>query len=1283
MNYDLQRLSPGDFEDLAQSLAINFLGPQLGIFGSGPDGGREATFDGPVPIETACGQWNGYGVLQVKAKEELTTPAADADWLITELKKEFRRWNKPTKSRIPEYYIIITNIKLSAVEFAGGLDKVERALESLGEPLGLRGYQVWHFEKICRLLDNAESVRKTYRAWITPGDILSKLLDEMDARKAHFLRTMESFLAREFMEEQNVNLRESGSVGDNPTSLADVMIDLPLKSRKKATVLRTLIGAGDRCRPRGRGEVNEKLGPASSTFGRYVVVGGPGQGKSTVSQWLCQVYRAALLQDRPEHYKNLPELQGYISRMQSQVAAENLPFPLAKRWPFRINLTQFADAIADNTACSLLDFLAARITKRMRTEISVSDLQMWLEEYPWLIVLDGLDEVPASSNRAMVLAFVQEFWLDVSAVDGDVIFVATTRPQGYSHEFSPEYYTHLELSPLDRARASHYFTRLITARLTDTDRRELVTRRFERALAEQNTAHLMRSPLQVTIMSVLLERVGEPPRERYSLFKEYYRVIYQRELEKGTIVSSALRDYQTEVDAIHHYFGLQLQMRGEEGGGSEAVLSESDFRELVMKRLLAEEHEPEEARELAEVLIQAALERLVFIVPSRADGFGFEVRSLQEFMAAEAIADGRDDEIVSRLINIGPSDYWRNVALFVAGKILVDRQALRPRLLEVFSELNTGATGIGLQRTVHAGSNLALDALEDGAANRQPGTKRLLTNAAVDVLTLPPNELQRKLAAVHENLHLGVVNAKLNEVLGQQFWVSKLGAWNYLAVSAEQGDKHSLELLEREYRRTTGESSRRGMAALAMYTGSEALLAVASSYLGECSIEEFLKLLSTGSLRSSLDESPQYVIMSDFPVPGWILEVLTASAYFVDRDDLSCAINNSLGDATGLSIRINPCFLDDPTRPESVNEDYPEKWLPAKNAAAFIRDPSVERLISALESFAASPAPWQRLPGLFPWILLVGLEEMRRRPDLTPTQVASNLGEPSLWRELENRWSLGVHANDLSRPDPALTPSQYVIEQGKFPLEALVGYAYTSGEESGIKEVYQALSESQQQTDALSSIWHFAVRYSKAAPSAEQLRLSIARASEKWAPSPDGAVVPLLDIPEGVTLLHELGLKCSLYGDQRAGGGLANEVFELWMEHPHLLGLLRLTFSLFGPATSLARPNNKLHECGSEQNPEIRLIALLLQLMSGDALSDRLEEELTGEIANGQGGNSVALQAFALKLPLPRTIEEERTWFRLCSSQSVPWQVRSLLLSRAMEAVSQERVRAAGLNPLL
>ena len=46
MRYDLTGLGEQQFEDLSQALALAILGDGVSVFGDGPDGGREATFEG-------------------------------------------------------------------------------------------------------------------------------------------------------------------------------------------------------------------------------------------------------------------------------------------------------------------------------------------------------------------------------------------------------------------------------------------------------------------------------------------------------------------------------------------------------------------------------------------------------------------------------------------------------------------------------------------------------------------------------------------------------------------------------------------------------------------------------------------------------------------------------------------------------------------------------------------------------------------------------------------------------------------------------------------------------------------------------------------------------------------------------------------------------------------------------------------------------------------------------------------------------------------------------------
>nr|GID89547.1 hypothetical protein Ade03nite_84710 [Actinoplanes derwentensis] len=72
MRYDLDALGEMEFEDLAQALSIHVLGPGVQVFGDGPDGGREAAFEGTVtfPEPDPAGPWRGYGVIQAEFRRQ-------------------------------------------------------------------------------------------------------------------------------------------------------------------------------------------------------------------------------------------------------------------------------------------------------------------------------------------------------------------------------------------------------------------------------------------------------------------------------------------------------------------------------------------------------------------------------------------------------------------------------------------------------------------------------------------------------------------------------------------------------------------------------------------------------------------------------------------------------------------------------------------------------------------------------------------------------------------------------------------------------------------------------------------------------------------------------------------------------------------------------------------------------------------------------------------------------------------------------------------------------------
>lgn len=62
-----------------------------------------------------------------------------------------------------------------------------------------------------------------------------------------------------------------------------------------------------------------------------------------------------------------------------------------------------------------------------------------------------------------------------------------------------------------------YATQLAEVRFGEDPDKELILERVRDAAKEEVTRRLMRTPLQVTIMALLLERRARPPRDRYGL----------------------------------------------------------------------------------------------------------------------------------------------------------------------------------------------------------------------------------------------------------------------------------------------------------------------------------------------------------------------------------------------------------------------------------------------------------------------------------------------------------------------------------------------------------------------------------------------------------------------------------------------------------------------------------------------------------------------------------------------------------------------------------------------
>ncbi len=602
-----------------------------------------------------------------------------------------------------------------------------RAAREAGEPP--RGD-----EGVLAKLSRAQQVG--LQAVIGTGDVLA-------AVSGALVEDLTQFLEAEFLSDLYSRLEAIQSDPERRIPLARVFVDLPTDK------------GGDFCAQLGA------LPPRFDTRAdphRFMLVGGPGQGKTTLGQQLCQLHRAVLLEPRIEHLG--PDAEGQVGALLRQ--AEHLR-PLQRRFPIRVPLHRFAAEFPQGQD-PLWTWVLARFRLQLGRDIPAAPLREFLQLFPLLLVLDGLDEVPASANRDVVVRAVEDFLQGLPGAD--VVAVASTRPQGYRGELG---WPDQTLRPLKPEQARGYAERLIKERnRNDRDRQGVVTSRFVRALEDPQAAALTRSPLQVTILCALLERQADAPKLRWSLFSDYFQVIYNRERDRELPSTRILGEHPDLVRRLHWELGYLLHLRGELAEGEEG-LSRAAL-EAVVGRLLQERgFKGEEAEQLRGRIVEAALLRLVFLVGLADERVGFEIRSLQEYAAAERLVEAEGPVLEDRLYAIARSVHWRNVFAFAAGH----GEAIYEPLVQAVERV--------LGRCPEEAPLLAAELLAEGVGGSRPARRQMLMERAVTGLSGP---LAGRIVEVLAQLSPGsVVDAPRLSIEG---WEAAVQA--ELSVRVEQVD---------------------------------------------------------------------------------------------------------------------------------------------------------------------------------------------------------------------------------------------------------------------------------------------------------------------------------------------------------------------------------------------------------------------------------------------------------------------------------------------------------------
>lgn len=677
MTYLYERLGPERFQEFCQALLVKDY-PDLHCFPvAQPDGGRDA-------MSRDGGDAGEMTVVQVKFRRSDENPSAA--WMIDALKGELPKIKTLIK-RGARRYIMVTNASATAHLDTGRHDRVQ---QWLADNVDIPAEVYWR-DELDRRVDGAGSTLKlSYPSILTGDDALTLIIAaQMGPARERIARTLKAFVGEQFRKDEEVKFRQVDLTNslldlfvDVPVDLGDVMFDREVSEVDPEVfaalqqLMRAWLEEETEMSPEAR-EERMWYGPAANTAdvlldGRLqsgmpwvILQGAPGQGKSTLAQYVCQVHRARLL-GKEEFLKRIPESHSTA----------------AFRLPMKVDLRDFAAYLDGqpylnaengdaNRPKSLERFLSSLISIQAGgLEFSPDDFADAASGTPILLFLDGLDEVANRKLRRTLTDSVLQGLNRLRDTGVDVQVVVTTRPSLFGRKvgLGPAF-KRLELAPITAGTISVYSEKWTVARRLDDDRAMEVRGILKQKLDQPHIRELTRNPMQLAILLNLIHSVGHSlPDERTSLYTEYVNLFMNREAEK----TPAVRRHRPIISGIVEHLAWLLQSDAESDKGSGSI-SQASLRDVVDRYLQRNKLDPS----IADEVFEHGIER-VWVLVQRVEGlFEFEVQPLREYFAAKHLyataptiyfrRDQTGGDRSERFEAIAANPYWGNVARFYAG----------------------------------------------------------------------------------------------------------------------------------------------------------------------------------------------------------------------------------------------------------------------------------------------------------------------------------------------------------------------------------------------------------------------------------------------------------------------------------------------------------------------------------------------------------------------------------------------------------------------------------------
>ncbi|CPR93237.1 large ATP-binding protein [Mycobacteroides abscessus] len=645
--YLYERLGDQDFQQLVSALLANQFPNYIPMALRQADGGR----DGLRKLDASK-------VMVYQVKWSVNGKEKDpVSWLDSVVKSEEASLRRLAEQGVRNY-VLVTNVGSTAKPESGTFDRLNKKLEEHAKNFGFdQMTPIWR-EALDPWVDNAPTETKwAYAEMLAGWDLVRYLVAEQVGAgkdKAH-RDLIRKVAAAQWEDDRRVKFSQSDVDREQVVDLfVDVTADrvhAPASSRRQSQEPDTLGGAATYL----------LRAPAPFTLVR----GAPGQGKSTLSQYVCQAHRAAFIPET-ERPDSLPEL--------------NHP-----RFPIRLDLSDYALWLTGSDVWDQSDdrkrkaksrkgeqatiecFLADLMTHESGgVSVNTKMVQDIFERVPSLVVLDGLDEVGSAAVRGRVVDAIDKFVSRGKAYTDPPKVVVTTRPSaGELPEPSPDLFEIVTLNQLTGEQRADYLRKWCAVRGIHSKDGRALRASFNEKSREPHIRELAGNPMQLTILLDLLHQQGAAtPTQRTDLYDRYVDLLLAREANKHP---KAVRDHKEELLEIIPFLGWYLHAHTEE--------SQINGRMTVDDLKAAMQHFQRaygNRESIVDQLFEGASDRL-WALTSKIDGtYEFEVLSLREYFAARFLfhyagEDNADLDNATVLRELLRRPYWLNTARFYGG----------------------------------------------------------------------------------------------------------------------------------------------------------------------------------------------------------------------------------------------------------------------------------------------------------------------------------------------------------------------------------------------------------------------------------------------------------------------------------------------------------------------------------------------------------------------------------------------------------------------------------------